>query len=193
MSDFLTRIAAPAETPISLAEVKAQIRVDHADEDTYITSLIDAATGFVDAQGVLGRAMVTQGWSQAYQNPPSQVSLHILPAQSLEAVKYYDENNDIQTATLADYELVSEAYCAYVQPVSGKSWPTAYDRPDAVIIEYTAGYGDASDVPAAVKHGMLMLVAHWYQNRETVVFGTPNTLPMGFTDLLNIERGGWYG
>lgn len=193
MADFLTRITAPSETPISLAEVKAQIRVDHADEDTYITSLINAATGFVDGLGALGRAMVTQGWSQAEYNPPEKICLRILPAQSLDAVKYYDDANALQTATLADFELVADSDVAYVRPIIGKSWPSTYDRPDGLIVEYTSGHGAAADVPATIKHAMLMLVAHWYQNRETVVFGTPNTIPYGFSDMLTIERGGWYG
>jgi uncharacterized phiE125 gp8 family phage protein len=59
----LTRITAPAATPITLEEAKAQLRVDHEDEDLLIQHYVDAATAWLDGPaGILGRCLVTQNW-----------------------------------------------------------------------------------------------------------------------------------
>jgi uncharacterized phiE125 gp8 family phage protein len=60
----LVRVTAPAALPISVAEAKAQMRVEGSDDDTIIERLVNAAVAFVDVQGVLGRAMITQTWGE---------------------------------------------------------------------------------------------------------------------------------
>ena len=144
----LERAAAPATTPITLVEAKAQMRVETSDDDTLITRLIAAAVAFTDGQGALGKAMITQTWRQWVGNNPSEVQLAMLPAASVTAVKYYDSDGTLQTATLADFEVFGTSTYKYIKPISGKSWPVAQTRSDAVAIEYTTGYGDATtDVP----------------------------------------------
>ena len=44
-------------------------------------------------------------------------------------------------------------------------------------------------VPAALDQAVLMLVGHWYESREASVVGTNiDTVPMGFTDIVNNHR-----
>ena len=191
----LERIAAPATTPITLVEAKAQMRVETSDDDTLITRLIAAAVAFTDGQGALGKAMITQTWRQWVGNNPNEIQLAMLPVASVTAVKYYDSDGTLQTATLADFEVFGTSTYKYIKPASGKSWPVAQTRSDAIAVEYTAGYGDATtDVPDTLRHALLMLVAHWYENRENEIIGTiSKTTPFGFEELISIERGNWYG
>ena len=56
--------------------------------------------------------------------------------------------------------------------VDGQSWPSLYPRDDAVQIEYVAGYGAAASVPQVFKQAILLLVGHWYANRESSIVGT---------------------
>jgi len=37
-----------------------------------------------------------------------------------------------------------------------------------VKVNYVAGYGAATAVPQTIKQAMLMLIAHWFENREAV-------------------------
>lgn len=50
-----------------------------------------------------------------------------------------------------------------------------------------SGY-TTNDVPATVKQAVLLFVTHLYTNRSTITFAKPETLPFGFTFLLDFEK-----
>jgi len=185
----------PAATlPLTLEEVKDHLVVEGADRDDLISQMINSATSYVDALGVLGRAMVTQTWGQWVGNSPGKVSLLMGPVQNLSSVKYFDTDGVWTTASFSDFELQKAGEWAVLKPVSGASWPTARAGPAAICISYTAGYGSADDVPASIKQAMLMLISHWFENRESVIVGTTSSVtPFGFDALISGHRSGWYG
>jgi len=188
------RTTPPAIEPVTLAEAKAHLRVDSSDEDTLIGGLVAAAVSHLDGQGVLGRAMITQSWATWVRNSPSVVTLPVGPFQSLTSVEYYDSENALQTSDVANYEVRLAGDFVTVQPKSGFAWPGAYSRPDAIKITYAAGYGDAAaDVPQSIRQAILLLVGHWYENREAVTEGTFKEMPMAVDALIGVERVGWYG
>jgi len=185
---------APAVTPLTVAEAKTHLRVEHAEDDDYISDLIDVAVARVDATGSLGRAMITQTWAQWVPQSPGWVRLELGPFQSLSSVKYYDSDGALQTATLSDYETRLDGDRVWCKPKDGFAWPTAATRDDAIKITYVAGFGDAtSDVPAGIRHALLMLIAHWYESREGVAGERAVAVPLGVEALIGDERVGWYG
>jgi len=188
------RTTPPASEPISLSEVKAHVRVDSTDDDTLLTGLIAAAVAHLDGQGVLGRAMITQSWSQWVSQSPGVVRLTVGPFQSLTSVEYYDVDNALQTGTLTDFEIRLDGDFVLVKPKEDHVWPHAYIRQDAIKITYVAGFGDAAaDVPQSVRQAMLLMIGHWYENREAVAEGNFKELPMAVDALIGVERVGWYG
>jgi len=191
----LELVTAPAATPITLAEVKEQLRIEHSDDDALITRLIAVAVAYTDAQAALGHAMITQKWAQWLgANPAQSVELALGPVQSVTAVKYYDTANTLQTDTLSNYEIVGTEFAKSVGPKAGFNWPTTYDRPDAIRIEYEVGYGDAaSDVPQTIRHALMLLVGHWYDNREQSGMDELSNIPFGFDALIGMHRRVWYG
>ena len=194
MTAALLLAAAPAVDPVSVTEAKAHCRVDVTDDDTLIGGLIAAAVAHIDARGVLGRAMVTQDWAQWECQAPGNVRLHMGPFQSLVSVEYYDTDGALQTATLTDFETRLSGDFVVCQPKSGFTWPAAQTRDDAIKITYRAGFGDAgSDVPQSLRQAVLMLVAHWYENREAVAETKFEEVPLAVAALIGAERVGWYG
>lgn len=189
----LVRVTAPAETPITLAEAKTHLRVDGSAEDAYIISLIAAAVSLVDGEGSLGRSMVTQTWAKWVSQSPGVVRIGMGPFISLTSVDYYDADNAIQSATLSDYEIRLDGDFVNIRPKKGKVWPNSYIRDDSIKFTFTAGFGAAADVPDGIKHALLMLVGHWYQNREAVSDASLKEVPMAVEALLGNERVGWYG
>ena len=57
---------------------------------------------------------------------------------------------------------------------------------NGIEVAFTAGFGAApADVPATIRHALLLLVAHWYENREPVeIGGEQNAIPPMVSDLL---------
>ena len=199
------RTVAPSTLPITIDDVKAQSRIDAGDEDSLLQFYIEAATGYLDGfTGILGRALITQTWRQDYPQfcwlpgispyfyPYWQnlgMRLAIGDVQSVTSVQYYDTANVQQTLATSVYSLVIDDRGAYIALKPNQNWPTTYVRDDAVRVTYVSGYGDeASDVPAAIRLAICMLVAQWYENRENVILpmtrATIQPLPFAVDALL---------
>jgi uncharacterized phiE125 gp8 family phage protein len=193
--DALQLIEPPAALPISLSEVRQQLRVDYEGEDEILARLISTAVAYTDAQGALGQAMITQKWGQwVGPNPTQIVRLMLGPLVEVTAVKYYDTDGNLQTDTLANYEITGTEFSTTVGPKSGNNWPVTAQRPDAIRIEYTAGYGSTSSaVPQSIRHALMLLVGHWYESRENTGVENLMNIPFGFDALIGMHRRCWYG
>lgn len=191
----LELITPPAVSPVTLGEAKAQMRVEHSDDDEIIQRFISVATAYVDANGALGKAMITQTWAQWLSPNPNVVEIMVGPVQSVSSISYYDVDGVLQLADIADFDVFGTPLKKTIRPKSGKSWPVTQQRDDAIRIEFVVGYGDSpSDLPATVRHALMLLVSNWYENRESELIGLASkTLPFGFDQLIGIERGYWYG
>jgi uncharacterized phiE125 gp8 family phage protein len=179
-------IVPPAVYPVTLAEAKAQCRVDHDDEDAFIQRLIAAATGHFDARsGVLGRCLISQTWEMVLDEfPAGALELPLGPVQSVVSVEYDDPSGVAQTVAASTYTVDTTSLSAWVVPDG--SWPPTLDNINAVRVRFVSGYGSTpAAVPDAIRHAILMLIGHWYENREAVAPGSPSApLPMAVDALV---------
>jgi uncharacterized phiE125 gp8 family phage protein len=181
------RTTAPATTPVSLTEAKLHLRVDHNDDDTLITSLIQAATDHLDGwAGILGRCLVTQSWRQDFCDWPACRILRLpFPDVTEATVKYFDDGNTENPVADAMVAVLSDTRGSFVRFSDAFTYPGLYDdRADAVQVTITAGYGDAAAVPTAIRAAILLLVGHWYANREAASAEAIEALPMVVDALL---------
>lgn len=165
---LLSLHTAPTETPVSLAEVKAQLRVEHDEEDAILGGMIAAATAEIDGRdGFLRRSLCTQTWDFFLKRFPlhERICLPFPPVQTVTYVKYYDDANVEQTFDPANYEVVTVAEQAYIYLAYNASWPGTYERQQAISIRYVAGYGAAAAVPKNIRAAIFLRVGELYANR----------------------------
>ena len=154
MTSYL--IAGPGEEPVTLAEAKAFARIDGDDEDALVAALIAAARLHVES--LTGRALVTQTWRLVLKCVSGLVvPLPVVPARDL-----------VEAPDGAVLQGDSVLLAAAV---------------DELTVDYTAGYGEAGDVPQDLKQAVLTLVAYWYEHRDSVT-----SAPIGFERLVATYR-----
>ncbi len=181
-------VTAPTVEPLTVSEVKRQSRVDFTDDDDILKILISAARRHVES--CTRRAMTsTQYDAQASCFPWEGIqTMPIAPLIAVDSVTYYDTNNTQQTLDSSSYIVDTINSPGRLQILDTSTWPSTYDRVDAVTYRFTAGYGTtANDVPQSLRHAVSMLVAYWYENREAGVQSNmvPKEVPLGFESLID--------
>jgi uncharacterized phiE125 gp8 family phage protein len=168
-------VTPPAALPVTLGTVKEHLRVDHDDEDNVITTMIGAATAYLDGwSGILGRCLVTQTWAQSFDEFPGGDTLRLpFPDVASVTITYRDNDNLAQTFSASNYALATDTRSSRIVLADGASWPGTFPRPDAVTVSMVAGYGAPDDVPPILKHAIRSLAAAMYEGREGQVQGSP--------------------
>lgn len=182
---------APTFEAVNLGEVKAHLRLelDDTDEDAYLKMLIATAREW--CQNYQGRTHPTTTWTLTLDEFPANdepIILPMPPLASVSSITYYDSSNVLQTLSSSLYIVDTKREPGRVAVAWEQSWPDTADRVAAVTVTYVAGT-TAVLVSPSVKHAMLLLIAHWHENREAVLTGTISK-EMEFTvsALLEPER-----
>lgn len=173
-------VTAPTVEPIEILGLSALKRhlneaVDVSDNDDLITAYCSAAWDY--AQRYTWRQLITAslrlslpGWfleryfSESYKSKGSIIPIPRPKVISIDSVKYYDDSNVLQTLGAAYWAADVEAdVCELIV----YDFPTVYERPDAVQINYTAGYGTTTaSMPPVLLHAVRLLVGQYYESRE---------------------------
>lgn len=180
----LVLTSAPAIEPVTLSEAKAHLRIDGSGEDTLLGSLI--LTSRLHVETALGLALITQTWRLLLDAWPTGevLELPLRPLQSVDEVRIIAASGDASVVPETDWR----ADLASTPPRllrAGAGWPPPGVAAGGIAIDLTAGYGDAAaDVPAPIRQALLLLIAHWYENREPRVSGEAIAIPGEVSALL---------
>jgi uncharacterized phiE125 gp8 family phage protein len=163
-------VTPPSGEPLTLDQVKAHLRVDRTDEDTLISSYLTAARQY--CEDVCGRAFMTQTWDLWLQQWPAgdRIFLPKPPIQSVTYVQYTDLTETTTAVDPSTYVVNTAGDLAEVVLRFGLIWPPTPLSPSRPVnVRLVTGYGNASAVPVPITQAILLLVGHWYANRESVV------------------------
>lgn len=180
----LKRTAEPGDTPVSLAELKAHARIDGDHEDDLLVGLILAATSMIE--NYIGRSLMEQTWRFTLQRFSERIELPRGPVRSISSFAATDGDGTVQDVGSSVYSEDLDADPPALVRNSGESWPSISNDVNPIVIEYVAGY---DPLPADIKQALLMLVASWYSNRETLLTGgAAAEMPLGTMALLQNHR-----
>jgi uncharacterized phiE125 gp8 family phage protein len=176
-------IAPPAALPLSLADVKAHLRVETADEDAYLDGLLKTAVAHVEMRA--GCQLIAQSWRVYLDEWPADcmVRLPLHPVRTILAVTVFDANGDAEPLASTAWRLDAVSHparLAFAAP------PSPGVAPNGIEIDIRAGYGETGvEVPDQLKRAVLLLVAHWHELRGSAPDAAALGLePAGFPRLL---------
>jgi uncharacterized phiE125 gp8 family phage protein len=177
---------APAEQPVTLAEVKEHLRITGTDEDTVISSMISAATAMAELW--TGRRFITQtltGWldadpvldawwdgivvaSRSSVQATRSIELPGAPGVSVTSVSLFSDLDAETVIASTDYRVdaADQDLPTRITLKETSSWPSVSLRnQNALKVVWIAGYGAAASVPSSIKLAIKMMVANLYANR----------------------------
>jgi uncharacterized phiE125 gp8 family phage protein len=177
------QIQPPLAEPLTLAELKAHLRIDGPEEDVFLQSLIRVAREHLE--GMTGLALISQGWRLYLDCWPASGVLEISrgPVLAVDAVRAFDELGEESEVALAGHVLDGVRRPA-------RLWlrenPAARQAINGVEVDFTAGFGESgADVPDTLKRAMLVHAAHCYEFRGAVPMEMqPASLPEGYDRLI---------
>lgn len=157
----LVLVTAPTVEPLTATEVKTRLGIGTEIADATIEAYIKAAR-----QGIERRLQIslnTQTWRLSIDDgfPACAVKLPRPPLLGITSVKYTDTAGILQTLASDQYQTFEDNGEFYLDAAYSVSWPSSRTQRDAVVIEYTAGFGaSGSNVPEPIRQAIVLLVNH---------------------------------
>lgn len=173
-------VSPPTVEPVTLAEVKLHLKIDHDAEDLLLAGMISTAR--IVCEKRLRRTLITTTWRMMLPGFPfgcpawSQRGTPALPAnailledgrvQSVTEVSYLDQDGILCMLPAQAYQL--QVWCGLdvLVPAHGTAWPATQSGLQSVTVDYVAGFGDAAaSVPAPIRSWILLAVGDLYAQR----------------------------
>lgn len=165
---MLTLLEPSPLDPVSLSQVKAHLRLDHAHEDEYLRHLMRVSAQLI--QVYLGRSLLKQKWQLIWQKKPTDRPGATVPLEKPTLI-------ELPNPPLVDIHAVNIVTPDGKKPLKRYSLSWRGDVPmmavgscyDCVEVIYEAGFGATpADIPAPIVQAILTTVAEFYETRENV-------------------------
>ena len=159
----LIRTVDPVAEPVTLAEAKAHLRIDHGDDDDLLAGLVRAARQEVERS--TGMALLAQSWRLVLDDWPQNgcVLVRIHPLREVQSITAFGSEGEGSVIDPDTYQVDAVSRPARIHFTA----PVAPLRAmNGLEIDFTAGFGEAgTDVPDLLRRAILLLAAHWYEFR----------------------------
>lgn len=183
----LVMTSGPAGEPVSIADVKAQLRIDGTAEDLLLAGLI--LTARIQIEATLGLALMTQSWRLTLPAWPVGriLPLPIRPAIAVVGLQSVADTGATTALSMSGARLDPGPPPVLIAPLHG--WPAPATSTDRVAVDFNAGYGpSATSVPAPLRHSILLLAAHWYEHRDPAEPDIAAAIPPAVSELMQPYR-----
>lgn len=159
----LILITGPTAEPVTVDEVKLDLRRTDTALDTLLAGLITAARE--QCEHILGRALMPQTWERvldAFPGSEEAIELGMPPVTAITSVTYIDADGNSQVLASSAYTLDADNKLpGWLLPARGTTWPATMDTANAVRVRFTCGWANAAAVPESVKTWIRAHVGLW--------------------------------
>lgn len=164
----------PTVEPITTAEAKTHLRIEHSNHDTIIAGYIKAARLLIEAR--LHRVLVEQTWKAYYQGWPNKYfEIPYPPLQSVTHIKYTDTDDDVTTWSSDEYEVDTDSEPGRVLLAYNYTWPNASLHPkNPIEIQFVAGYDDDGGSPADYRANIPQNIKDAMKVQVEILYDRPN-------------------
>lgn len=178
-------VVPPEHEPVTIAELKEQLRIDHYDEDALLAAKITAARRHVENLTGIAVPLATYEF-RLDRFPPAEIRVPRAPLVSVASVAFVGSNGVEATVDAASYEVDTASPEGWILPVAGFTWPATLATANAVRIRFVAGF---EEVPETLREAILQLAAWWYEQREAATMeGDPRAVPFSVQELTDGHR-----
>lgn len=176
---------------ITTAEAKLHLRLitdlaqaeSYTAEDSLIGALIDAAYEHAyQITRVRFRPTTETLVLDGFPSGSQAIALPWTPVTSIDSLDYVDPDGVDQSLDVQTLRLDIRPLYPVLAPQWDTEWPDTIDEPESVTITATVGH---AATPRDVRAALLLLIGHWFENREAVVIGTISSeVPLAVEALL---------
>ena len=154
---MLRVITPPLGDPVTLDAATAHLRASGVDDESYIYTLIRAATDYVEQ--FTNRQLNPATYELLLDSfPCDAIHLPIAPIIQINSIEFTAPSG--VDGVVTGFELIGN----HIVPALGTTWPSTANTRYPVRIEFVAGYVD--DVPPSFLCAIHKLVGDLYENRE---------------------------
>lgn len=157
----------PAFEPLTLAEVKAHLRLaeDSVDHDQYVLDAIKRARDEFEQKSNIVLASGT--YTMAINDWPagSFIELPVRPVSSITSVTYTLESGSTATWSSSLYALNNYDSMPKLVIKYNESWPSNRGYYGDIVITFVAGYASRAAIPQGIKHALLVDIDRRFEKR----------------------------
>lgn len=164
-------LAGPTVEPLTLAEAKTYLRVDHGAEDALIASLITAARATVEA--LTRRVLIEQSWRLVRDAWPASglIPVPANPLMALTAARLVAADGTETALPLDAFTLDTARLPGLIRLARG-AVPNPMRPLAGIALDITAGHGPNADhVPSPLVEAVRVVLAHFYEHRDVAGAG----------------------
>ena len=170
--------------PLTYSEIRDYLRLDEGVDETLLITLLKMATQYVEK--FTGRALINRTitlfidgvdeidlalWEGTRVAPDMSIrkryiELPSTPVSSVTSISSFSDNDTETTFASTKYFVDTAREPARVYLRDGQAWPQSLRVANGLKIVYVAGYGsNRTDVPEAIRLGILNIIAFNYEHR----------------------------
>ena len=148
-----------AQPAVTMAEAQAYVRIETGEEEAVLAGLVRTASALCEA--FLNQVVIARDFAVELPASASWTRLSVTPVRSITAVEAVASDGSATPLAAGDYAVDVDS--------AGDGWVRVSAPAQRVRVSGQAGMAtQASDVPEPIRQGVLRLVAHLFNARDTI-------------------------